>query len=490
MRARSTKHLAPLRHVAVLAAVMAFPAAAAAGQGGGVDTVDELKSPPSPALLVLGLAASKVDRPEGVRAIVASIVAASKDTGFPRNYSVEVSPYWLGTPTLSFDEYYRNTARNLYRYLSTSVAMTPLEVIDPLGTTGTAIGIGVRTLALAGRPHPKLAELRAELATKQRALNALTSFQSRRPRLIELLQAAQAAASKSLVAELEGTTFDAIVDEMTKLELQAIKLEIEIGTLGPEKKADADKLREELKAVNAQQAGLGAKMMAAVQQSKAGEFLATGTVLQALSARLEPAQKAAVAGAEAAVREAALAIQDLDDQRIGPLLAIAGGTSIEIPGNRTSDIRLGRSAIWFTPGYRFLACTPKNGKAACTASVEVLGVARYQVDSTLEPSENTWELGTRVVWQPVVPFATSLEWLGRTEADDETGTRLVAVAEYAFTPTAHLYASFGRDFAEKGNRRNLVSTFGLNLGFGRQPILQPLVPRTGTTKLPLPFPIK
>ena len=96
------------RHVAAIALAcgVLLPGAAAAGQAANPsNVVEELKSPPAPALHVLGLAPTKIDRPQGVRAIVASIVAASKDTGFPRNYSVEVSPYWLGTPTLSFDEY-------------------------------------------------------------------------------------------------------------------------------------------------------------------------------------------------------------------------------------------------------------------------------------------------------------------------------------------------------------------------------------------------
>ena len=482
MAIRDSRHVAAI----ALACCVLLPGAAAARQTADTsNVVEELKSPPAPALLVLGLAPTKIDRPQSVRAIVASIVAASKDTGFPRNYSVEISPYWLGTPTLSFDEYYRNNARNLYRHLSVSVAMTPL---DETGTPGTAIGIGARTLPLAGRPHPRLAELRIDLTKKQRALLALVSFQSRRPRLIDLLQSAQAAATRSLVGELDGASFDTIIDEMTKLELEVIKLEIEIAALDAEKKPEVEKLRADLKGVNAKLGELGARMMVAVQQSRAGEFLTAGTVIQALLSRLEPAQKAAVEKAESAVRSAALAIQDLDEQRVGPLLSLAYASAIEIPGNRTTDIRLGRSAFWLTPGYRFLACAPKSGSTTCTSSVEVLGVVRYQTDPTIEPSESTWELGTRVVWQPFVPFATSLEWLGRTETDDDTGTRVVAVAEYRFTETAHLYASFGRDFAEKGNRRNLVSTLGITLGFGRQPIVSPPIERTGTTKLP--FPIK
>ena len=474
--------------VLALAAMVLLPAGAAARQVVDPATsVDELKAPPAPALFVLGLAPTTIDRPQSVRAIIASVVAASKDTGFPRNYSVEISPYWLATPKLSFDEYYRNSGRNLYRQLSVSVAMTPL---GDTGTPGTAIGIGARTLVLAGRPHPRLEELRRDLANKQATLHRLVEFQAPGQDLITLLTSGRSAAMDAMMAELNAPAFVALRDEMNKLHLEVQKLGIQIDKLDPANQAEKDKLQKALDAVRAQQLQLGPKMVAAVQQSKAGEFLTASGVLQALSARLEPAQKAAVTKSEAAVSSAALAIQDLDQQRVGPLLSVAYASAIEIPGNRTTDIRLGRSAFWLTPGYRFLACTPKNGKAACTASIEVLGVARYQTDSSLEPSESTWEFGSRVVWQPYVPFATSLEWLGRTETDDDTGTRLVAVAEYRFTETAHLYASFGRDFADPGNRRNLVSTLGITLGFGKQPIVDPPIERTGTTKLPFPIPGK
>jgi hypothetical protein len=479
------------RGALALTAIALLPIGAAAQTVDPANTVDELKAPPAPAMVVLGLAPTTIDRPQSVRAIVASIVAASKDAGgFPRNYSVELSPYWLAPPELSFDEYYRNSARNLYRHFSVSVAMTPLGE----GGTGTAIGIGARTLVLAGRPHPRLNELRLDLAKKQAALHRRLEFQSPDQDLITLLAAGKGAAMDAMMAELGGASFTALRSEMNRLQIEAEKLSIELDFLEPEKKAEAEKLEKALSAVRAQQSQLGAKMMTAVQQSKAGEFLSTSAVLQALSARLEPSHTAAVETANAAVTKAALAIQDLDQQRVGPLLAVAYASAIEIPGNRTSDIRLGRSGFWLTPGYRFLVCGPSGAKTECTASVEVLGVARYltnvATDASLEPDESTWEFGTRVVWQPFVPFATSLEWLGRTETDEDTGTRLVAVAEYRFTQTAHLYASFGRDFSETGNRRNLVSMFGITLGFGRQPILKPAIERTGTTKLPIPFPIK
>ena len=48
------------------------------------------------------------------------------------------------------------------------------------------------------------------------------------------------------------------------------------------------------------------------------------------------------------------------------------------------------------------------------------------------------------------------------------------MAEYEITKSAFLYASFGRDFEEKGTRRNLVSAIGITFGFGKKPIVTPI----------------
>jgi len=79
-------------------------------------------------------------------------------------------------------------------------------------------------------------------------------------------------------------------------------------------------------------------------------------------------------------------------------------------------------------------------------------------------------LGTRLVWQAAEKLAVSGEWLARTSGDD-SADRAVGVAEYEITKSTFLYASFGRDFEEKGTRRNLVSLIGITFGFGNKPIL-------------------
>jgi hypothetical protein len=134
--------------------------------------------------------------------------------------------------------------------------------------------------------------------------------------------------------------------------------------------------------------------------------------------------------------------------------------------------------VWLTPGYRFLTCPGASARADCTATLDVLGVARYVGQRRSAPSaadrrtsQSTWEYGARVVWQPIARLAASVEWLDRTRPSTNGGMRLVGVAEYQVTDTAFLYAAFGRDFRAPDVGRTLVSTLGVTLGFGKQPTI-------------------
>jgi len=442
--------------------------------------------------VVLGIAPTTVARPQGVRPLVMSIVAASKDTGFPRNYSVEIAPYWLGSPALSFLDYYRRTPRNLYRQLSVSVATTPL---GDSGSDGTAIGLGVRTLPLPGNPHPQLAALETRLHRLQAARQKLIGTNASRPRLIDLLHDARAASADALVDVLNTRQIDAIVDDMRTLDRNRVRLEIQIADLEEEAAADRSlpeaertrraeqrksalgELNQKRTALEGERRQLATRLMTEVQTSQAVEHLATASALDALATRLDQAQSTDVKVLDDDMRDTALKIQALDRQRVGPMLAVATATAVEIPGNRTSQTSLAAAAVWVTPGYRFLMCPTGEDSAPCSSSFDALAVVRYRDDRRLPEHSSAWELGARAIWQPVRPFAISVEWVGRPAADDNRGSRAVGAIEFELNPSAFVYASFGRDFQEPGVRRNLVSAIGLTFGFGKKPIVEPAIPR-------------
>jgi hypothetical protein len=470
--------------ICAMVAVVAAAPASAQQPPPELPAVDDLRAPPSPAFVLLDVAPSKIERPQAVRALVLSALSALSTDGFPKNYAVEVAPYWLGTPELSFDEYYSSSvAQAIARHLSISVATTPLAGSSE---SGTSIGIGARTLPLPGRAHPRLQTLLQTLQRLQQETIDEEGFFARRQRLILLLQEAQGTAVAGTDVTLATKPFEDLIDRMIDLEIALKKVAIELDDNAGELAAvrelppDRQKQREdELKKERAQHEAvhdslakqrreLGAKMIEAVRQSDIAQNLATEKQFELLVARYDQAQRARATRRAAALKETALAIQALDTQRVGPLLAVAAAVSWDIPGGETELTTLSKVGFWVTPGYRIARCSGAGQN--CATSFDLLGVVRFLDDRRPSGTGDIWELGARFIWQPQTKLAVSAEWLGRS-GDDEPGSRLVGVAEYEVTDSVFLYASFGRDFEEAGARQNLVSTIGLTFGLGKKPIL-------------------
>ena len=450
--------------------------------------VDDLKAPPSPAFMLLGVSPSKIERPQAVRPLVLSALSAISSDGFPKNYAVEFAPYWLGTPKLTFDEYYAsNVAKAIPRHLSVSVATTPLA---GSANAGTSVGIGARTLPVPGRAHPKLKALRERLHELQLQSIGEEGFFSRRRLLVQLLQEAQGAAVAKTGEELTTKPFEDLIERMIDLNLQIQNRTIEVSALGddieeakalpPDRQkqeiAQLEKKREvaraELATATKERAQLAGEMLKAVEQSDIAKSLATEKQFEVLVARYDQAQRARVASVNTDLRATALAIQALDTQRIGPLLAVAAALTWDVPSNETSEAALSKVGFWLTPGYRMVRCSGKGASMQCSTSVDLLAVIRYLDNRRPNALDNEWEFGARAIWQANEKLAVSGEWLDRS-GDFDHGSRVVGVAEYEFLDSMFLYASFGRDFEEPGVRHNLVSTIGLTIGLGKRPIVTP-----------------
>ena len=471
----------PLCAIALLLACASMVSAQQATPG--TTTANDLKAPAAPAFVVLGVSPSKIERPQAVRPLILSALSAVSSEGFPRNYAVEFAPYWLGTPQLSFNDYYSSTvAQAIPRHLSVSVATTPL---GRSADAGTAIALGARTLPLPGRAHPKLKSLLDTLHDLQRRSITEEGFFSRHERFIALLNEGQKSAVAVTAGELSTKTFQDLIDRMIDLDIEIEKAQIDInaipliieeeksehGARAARKVAELEQelaaTKERLPVLQKERQGLGPQMIKALNSTGVTASLAIEKQFETLVARYDQAQKARVAQIDASLRSTARAIQDLDTERVGPLLAVATALAWDVPNDRTSLTSLSRVAFWVTPGYRFVRC-PEEGE--CSTTIDLLGVLRYLDNRRTGESGDTWEFGARALWQATPKLAASAEWLGRS-TDDESGTRIVGVAEYEITDSVFLYASFGRDFEEAGVRQNLVSTIGLSFGLGKQPII-------------------
>lgn len=470
--------------VATVAIVLLIADVAIAGQDALKATktdlpaeLDDLKAPSSPAFVLLGVSPTKVERPQAVKPLVLSAVTASSD-GFPKNYAVEFTPYWLGSPKVSFSDYYNSgVAKAIPRHLSISIASTPLgERAD----AGTSLALGLRTLPLPGRKHPRLDALVGTLDRQQKAVVEAESLFSRPTHLLALIQAAHDLALDGANATLQADPFKTLVDRAIALTDAVESVAVNEETTERDRKTLSDaeyKARladiEKQKKENEDKGkALAADTLAAVERHTTLEQrLATESKLEGLLSRVGTAHERRVTKGNADLKATALKIQALDRQRVGMTMSVAAAAAWDVPNDVTDHARLAKLGLWVTPGYRVLTC-PTDVTRNCSQPVDILGVLRFLEDRRTGSSERTVEVGARIVWQSRSNLALSGEWLGRTSNNGlEPGTRLVGVAEYEISSSAFLYASFGRDFEERGVRRNLVSTIGITFGFGKRPIL-------------------
>jgi hypothetical protein len=120
-----------------------------------VSDFDKLRTPDSPAFVVLGVSPTTIQRPTTPRALMAALGGALSDGNFgvPKDFALEVAPYWLfGHPNVPVLDYRQNNWMRPLRTLSFSIAtdQTARSEIDTTGMTITRtdsdIGLGVRTM--------------------------------------------------------------------------------------------------------------------------------------------------------------------------------------------------------------------------------------------------------------------------------------------------------------------------------------------------------
>lgn len=166
-----------MRALAAIALLLVAAMPAGAQQDATGLTLRQLRTPAAPALILLGVAPSVVERPTAPSAFAVSLFAASgAEDLLPRDYALELAPYWLAPhPGLTFESYYApGFLRGMLQTTSLSLATVPLSQMGDTAATGTAVGLGLRTLLLAGRAHPTLTQTVRGLQAIQAAANRVT----------------------------------------------------------------------------------------------------------------------------------------------------------------------------------------------------------------------------------------------------------------------------------------------------------------------------
>lgn len=142
----------------------------------------QLKTPTSPAFVLLGISPTAVERPTTPRGFALGLVSAAQEADdlVPDNYAAEFAPYWLRSHReLTYDEYYDPSWwQALQQTFSVSFATnTVVENEDSL----PAVGAGFRVAPFVGGPNRRLDSLDTELDSVDNRLLDLRMRLSRAP---------------------------------------------------------------------------------------------------------------------------------------------------------------------------------------------------------------------------------------------------------------------------------------------------------------------
>ncbi len=156
----------------VIVAAQAVPAALPA-QADSLPAFNALRTPASPAFVLLGVEPTSVERPNTPSQLALTVLNKTDQlTSLPRDFALEVSPFWLfhhPTPTWKQDST-RGILASIARTATFSVATAQR------GSTGaplTGISLGVRAALASGSLAP---ETRAKLRQLEQALGAPTKI--------------------------------------------------------------------------------------------------------------------------------------------------------------------------------------------------------------------------------------------------------------------------------------------------------------------------
>lgn len=157
-----------------LASVLSLSVVGVAGaQPGGKGTesasIEAIRPSAAPAFTLLGVAPAAIERPVTPRALAFSLMSALREGDpLPRNYALEVTPFWFRSqPTVRFEDRYsgRPSLQTFLRTLSFSAATsTPDKDGAP-----TSASIGVRAQIVSGTASSALTKAVDGLAEAQHA---------------------------------------------------------------------------------------------------------------------------------------------------------------------------------------------------------------------------------------------------------------------------------------------------------------------------------
>ncbi|GAB4376166.1 MAG: hypothetical protein Kow0042_22200 [Calditrichia bacterium] len=397
-------------------------------------SLDDLRAPVSPAFVLLGIEPTAVEQPVTPKALALSLVNALPRQGIiPADYALEVAPYWLVShPKLTFEKYYHaGFQQTVIQNLSFSLATRKSSVDKDTAFTGTEMGLGFRTLLVAGRPGSRLAILKKSLALGHLAADLVNTISLLGPlpqspaeiaeRVENVIAQLKASPEKLQISGIDSTEAAVVIDQAREIVMELLDETI-------------------------------------VELQEGGREVSVEVILDRLVVNI----------LKRYAREVALKIQKEDKNRMGFQLEAAGAATWLFPDDDFEENELTRLGLWLTPTYR-------RENPALTG----LGVIRFIWDNQRGGSDFL-DIGGRILWQNS-KMSIGLEYINRTEflpdGKDQfprtflftSSSRICSTLEYALRNNLYLTFSFGEHFKKKNAQGgNLIAQLGVNFGFGQQ----------------------
>jgi len=214
---------------------LAMTARLPAQAGDSLPAFNSVRTPVSPAFVLLGIAPTAVERPNTPADLAFSILnRAATLTGLPRDVALEISPYWLVKhPRLNWEQdSTRTIATSLLRTMTISVATADLGT-DTRPISGLAVGL--RAAVASGR-------LSREAIDQLRQLGTLVD----RENLVfdNLIKQRRGVLQRALTRELKNATSRADTGRLTAKTDSAVRDFVEQLPISEEYRAAMDSTDE------------------------------------------------------------------------------------------------------------------------------------------------------------------------------------------------------------------------------------------------------
>lgn len=373
----------------------------------------DLKTPDSPGFQILDVAPSSIVRPSNPKALAASFLSLTNSgTALPRNFALEVSPYW----------YIKSDSASVYKYLSINQTANK-ETIDFKG--------------ILSKMSISIASVYSDSTSGSLLKNTNYLSFGIRTNLLTYRTAAQNQKLQARLKQITDKIKEIKSNETEKKNLIALR-----NNLDNQRDVEVDETKKAI---------LSSKINLLDDQIK--------EIINASSEKLEKKLEAD--------EETQKNIKRLNEL---PLLQIDGAFAYSeaIPENNYEKKRFNRRGYWLNASLN----TFSLDKERLHDNLSLMGTLRYLQDNIL--IENTtnqfqqskgYDVGFRIEYS-IKELSLSYEYLKRDYSNKSVlnTERKVGTLQYQINDSFYLTGSYGSNF---GKVDNLFVLVGINYGFGK-----------------------